>query len=67
MEDRAAHDAILETADAFARDRLSDKRYAHTLRVADAAGRLAALHGLNVSKARLAALLHDAAREVGKE
>jgi predicted HD superfamily hydrolase involved in NAD metabolism len=67
MEDRAAHDAILETADAFARDRLSDKRYAHTLRVADAAGRLAALHGLDVSKARLAALLHDAAREVGKE
>ena len=67
MEDRATHDTPLKTADAFARDRLSDKRYAHTLRVADAAERLAALHGLDPRKARLAALLHDAAREVGKE
>jgi predicted HD superfamily hydrolase involved in NAD metabolism len=67
MEDRATHDTSLKTADAFARDRLSDKRYAHTLRVADVTERLAALHDLDPKNARLAALLHDAAREVGKE
>ncbi len=67
MEDRTTPDTSLKTAEAFARDRLSDKRYAHTLRVADAAERLAALHGLDPRKARIAALLHDAGREVGKE
>ena len=54
-------------ADDYARERLSDKRYAHTLRVADTAERLAAAHGLDGEATRLAALLHDSAREVEPE
>ena len=60
-------DALLKVAENYTRERLSEKRYAHTLRVADTAERLAKLHGLDPKKARLAALLHDSAREVGKE
>lgn len=66
MEDRKeTHPA--EAADVFARERLSAKRYGHTLRVANTAEDLARLHGLDPEKARLAALLHDAAREMGPE
>ncbi|MGB3681699.1 MAG: bis(5'-nucleosyl)-tetraphosphatase (symmetrical) YqeK [Rubrobacteraceae bacterium] len=54
----------LEAADDLARERLSDTRYAHTLRVADTAERLAEIHGLDQPRTRLAALLHDAAREL---
>lgn len=57
---------FLSAADGLARTRLSDKRYNHTLRVADTAAHLAELHSLDAGKARLAALLHDAAREVGQ-
>jgi len=60
-------DALLDAAEDYARERLSDKRYAHTSRVADVAGRLARIHSLDPKRARLAALLHDTAREVGKE
>jgi predicted HD superfamily hydrolase involved in NAD metabolism len=60
-------DALLEAARSYARERLSDKRYFHTLRVAETAERLAEIHGLDPKKACLAGLLHDAAREVGKE
>ena len=60
-------DALLEDAESYARERLSDKRYAHTVRVAETAERLAKLHGLDPERARLAGLLHDTAREVGKE
>ena len=60
-------DALLRDAERYAREHLSDKRYEHTLRVAETAEHLAGLHGLDVNKARLAGLLHDAAREVGKE
>jgi len=63
MENRAHNDALLETADAFARERLSQKRYDHTVRVADTAESLARKHGLDPDRTRLAALLHDAARE----
>jgi predicted HD superfamily hydrolase involved in NAD metabolism len=59
--------ALLEDAESYASERLSDKRYAHTLRVAETAERLAKLHGLDSERARLAGLLHDTAREVGKE
>ncbi len=62
-----ADDALLNAAEGYARERLSEGRYAHTLRVADTAERLAELHGLDPKKARLAALLHDSAREVSKE
>jgi predicted HD superfamily hydrolase involved in NAD metabolism len=66
MEDRAKTHTLLEAADAFVRDRLSEKRYGHTLRVADTAEDLARTHGLDSDRARLAALLHDAAREIGE-
>lgn len=67
MDHGAQTQPLLETADAFARARLSEGRYGHTLRVADSAERLARAHGLDPARARLAALLHDAAREVGRE
>lgn len=60
-------DALLKDAESYARERLSDKRHAHTLRVAETAERLAKLHGLDPERARLAGLLHDAAREIGKQ
>ena len=67
MEDRAKDDAPLEAADDLARSRLSEKRYGHTLRVAETVERLAQIHGLDPDRARLAALLHDAAREMEPE
>lgn len=63
MGSRPTTDVLLEAADAFAREKLSDKRYEHTVRVADTAENLARIHGLDPDRARLAALLHDAARE----
>jgi predicted HD superfamily hydrolase involved in NAD metabolism len=60
-------DDLLDAARSYACERLSEKRYTHTLRVADTVERLAELHRLDPKKARLAALLHDSAREVGKE
>jgi predicted HD superfamily hydrolase involved in NAD metabolism len=59
----AQNAALIEAADEFARKRLSEKRYGHTVRVADTAEGLARTHGLDPDRTRLAALLHDAARE----
>ncbi len=56
-----------EPAGVFARERLSARRYGHTLRVANTAEDLARIHGLDPGRARLAALLHDAAREMSPE
>ena len=56
-----------EAADLLARERLSAKRYGHTLRVADTVEDLARIHGLDPDRARFAALLHDAAREMPAE
>jgi predicted HD superfamily hydrolase involved in NAD metabolism len=67
VENLANYDVLLEAADAFARKRLSEKRYGHTLRVADTAERLAQVHGLDPARVRLAALLHDSARETEPE
>lgn len=67
MEDRDSNYVSLETADSFARSWLSDKRYDHTIRVTDTARKLARVHGLDEERARLAALLHDAARERSAE
>jgi predicted HD superfamily hydrolase involved in NAD metabolism len=63
VENFADNDALLAAADAFTRRSLSNERYGHTLRVADTAERLARVHGLDPARVRLAALLHDAARE----
>lgn len=67
MTDREPNYVTLEATSDFAKSRLSDKRYAHTLRVSDTAGRLAHIHGLDVYRTRLAALLHDAARELSRD
>ena len=67
MEDHAKTDTLLEEADAFARSRLSDSRYEHTLRVANTAEGLAQSHDLDADRARLAALVHDSAREIGPD
>ncbi|MBV9453656.1 MAG: bis(5'-nucleosyl)-tetraphosphatase (symmetrical) YqeK [Rubrobacter sp.] len=60
-------DVLLNTAKDYARGRLSEGRYAHSLRVANTAASLAKLYDLDLKKARLSALLHDAAREMGKD
>jgi predicted HD superfamily hydrolase involved in NAD metabolism len=67
MENHAKTNTLLERAEAFARSRLSERRLEHTLRVAETAEDLALAHGLEGDRARLAALLHDAAREMGPE
>jgi predicted HD superfamily hydrolase involved in NAD metabolism len=67
MEDHAKTNTLLKEAEAFARSRLSEARYEHTLRVAQTAEDLALAHDLDADRARLAALLHDAARETGPE
>src|SRR4029453_12958340 len=67
MEDHAKTHTLLARAEAFARSRLSERRYEHTLRVADTAESLALAHDLEADRARLSALLHDAARETGPE
>jgi predicted HD superfamily hydrolase involved in NAD metabolism len=65
MKDYANAHTAIENADAFARSKLSEGRFAHTLRVADTAADLARVHGLDEDRARLSALIHDAAREIG--
>ena len=67
MEDYANAHTATENAATFARSRLSEKRYDHTLRVADTAADVAHVHSLDEEKARLCALIHDAARETEPE
>ena len=67
MKAHQTNDDLLAKTNSFVRDRLSEKRYAHTLRVADTAEKLASIHGLDASRTRLAALLHDVARELKSE
>lgn len=43
---------------------LSEERFTHTLGVADMAEKLACQHGLDMTRARYAALLHDLAKEL---
>lgn len=47
--------------------RMSDKRFCHTLSVRKLSMELAEIHGLDVQKASLAALLHDIAKEFDSE
>ena len=64
MKGWKTNDSLLDAVNSFVRNRISEKRYAHTRRVADTAGKLAEIHGLDATRTRLAALLHDAAREL---
>ena len=57
----------LKEAKALARSRMGDKRFEHTLNVKKMAVKLARRHGANEEKAALAALLHDAAKEMPKD
>jgi predicted HD superfamily hydrolase involved in NAD metabolism len=67
MGDHAKIHTLLKRAETFARSRLSKERYEHTLRVAGTAEDLALVYDLEADRVRLAALLHDAAREIGRE
>lgn len=46
---------------------LSDKRYEHTINVKKMAVKLAKHYGADEERRRWAALLHDAAKEIGKD
>ena len=54
-------------AEKMVKKALSPKRFTHTVNVRDKAVELAALYGASEEKAALAALLHDAAKELPKE
>ena len=57
----------LKQAKELVRSRLSDKRYEHTLNVKKMAVKLAKHYGADEEQAALAALLHAAAKEIGKD
>ena len=57
----------LKQAKEFVRSRLSDKRYEHTINVKKMAVKLAKHYGADEEQAALAALLHDAAKEISKD
>ena len=56
-----------EQAQALVKARLSHKRYKHTLNVKNKAVALAERYGADPEKAALAALLHDAAKELPRD
>ncbi len=56
-----------EQARELVKSRLSHKRYKHTLNVKDMAVALAQRYGADEEKAALAALLHDAAKEMTRQ
>ena len=57
----------LKQAKELVRSRLSDQRYEHTLNVKKMAVKLAKRYGADEEQAALAALLHDAAKEISKD
>ena len=57
----------LKQAKELVRSRLSDQRYEHTLNVKKMAVKLAKHYGADEEQAALAALLHDAAKEISKD
>ena len=57
----------LKQAKELVRSRLSDKRYEHTINVKKMAVKLAKHYGADEEQAALAALLHDAAKELSKD
>lgn len=64
MEERSPECAWLRQQIA---DRLSPKRYIHSLAVAELAEEWAAIYGLDGEQAYIAGLLHDAARDMSNE
>jgi len=59
--------AAVKAVDEYLCQSLSCERYAHSLRVAEAAVHLAKIHSIDSSAAYLAALLHDIAKELPTE
>ena len=57
----------LKQAKELVRSHLSDKRYEHTINVKKMAVKLAKHYGTDPEQAALAALLHDAAKELPKD
>ena len=57
----------LKQAKELVRSRLSEQRYEHTLNVKKMAVKLAKRYGADEEQAALAALLHDAAKEISKD
>ena len=59
---------MLEKLREMVKERVTEKRYIHTLGVEEKAVELAKKYGVNEEKARVAAILHDIAKsvEVGK-
>lgn len=51
----------------YLREKLSEGRYNHSLGVKDSAESLAKRYGANVSKAKIAGLIHDCAKEMDKK
>lgn len=56
-----------EEARKLVQERLSEQRYQHSLNVAKEAESLARLHGADVEKARIAAMLHDVCKDEHKD
>ncbi|MFH1429362.1 MAG: bis(5'-nucleosyl)-tetraphosphatase (symmetrical) YqeK [Candidatus Margulisiibacteriota bacterium] len=55
---------MIESIKKRIKDVLSEKRYAHTLKVAQIASELAKNYGIDPEKAEIAGLLHDCAKEI---
>lgn len=56
-----------EEARKLVQERLSEQRYQHSLNVAREAESLARIHGADVEKARIAAILHDICKDEHKD
>lgn len=54
----------IEEIDDYLKKNLKENRYIHTLGVVEAAEKLAKLNNVNVEKAKLAALIHDCAKNM---
>lgn len=57
----------IEEYDNLIKERLSEKRYKHSLGVAKLSKELASYHGVDTEKAYLAGLLHDVTKELKEE
>lgn len=56
----------LKEIDKFLKDNLIENRYKHTLGVVEAAEKLAIINNIDVNRAKLAALVHDCAKNMPK-
>lgn len=58
---------LIEKIYDFAKENLSQKRFEHSVRVAETASFMAGLYGLSREKAYLAGIAHDISKEIGGE